>query len=185
MSQGRSESLYLSCHPVQHLATLLSGKAQLPVKAAPGCSHTAASPGQVQRPDLLWLPVASWAGTHSLRCSITSQAPGNRILPEAVVLGGLAQAARHGAAAPSLTPCCKLISSGQLIYYLEIHFPLAAESLTSKQLAKVMNFSAAALKGAVNPFSSRQGYWRWWLMKTSRSGVPTLPAAPRRLLTPV
>lgn len=50
--------------------------------------------------------------------------------------------------------CCTLVSSGQLIYYLEIHFPLAAESLTSKQLAQVMNFSAAAVKGAVNSFSS-------------------------------
>ena len=174
---------------MQHLATSLSHEARLPVTAAPGCGHTAASPVRVQPLDPLRFPAASWVGTSPLRHRGTSQAPRNHVLPQTVVPGGpaqAAQAARHGAAAPSLTPCCKLVSSGQLIYYLETHFPLAAESLTSKQLAKVMNFSAVAvLKGDVNPFSSGQGDWRWWPMNTSGPGVPTPPAAPCGLLTPV
>jgi len=92
--------------------------------------------------------------------------------------GWLAWAAGHGAAAPTRTPCCKPVGSGRLICSLERGFPLAAESLTSKQLAKVMNFSAAAPRAAVNPFTSTPGNRRWWPAKTSGRDIPTLPAAP-------
>lgn len=94
---------------------------------------------------------ASAAAPCSLVCQDQLVAPVNHGLLWVVVLGGPAQAAQRGAAAPSLTPCFKLVSSSQLIYYLEIHFPLAAEALTSKQLAEVMNFSAAALRELLTP----------------------------------
>lgn len=79
---------------------------------------------------------------------------------------------------PFPSPCCTLVSSGQLIYYPEIHFPLAAESLTSKQLAQVMNFSAAAAEGAVNSFSpggGTRGGGRWQPLPVASRPAPCVP----------